>query len=818
MGFRIAILILSILLSGDALVGRVLSPNGIFYKPATGSKTSADKDAFDAGLDRADVMLAPLPAAQAALGAGQGALNALITGWVPTENQDILIPGCTYSSGTNFTVSGDLTAQFLTNAKVRVDLGSGMLKGSYIANSSYATGTTTVILHDSILTSPLSGVWVTATRNGLFPYGPGYIVARDYGTPGQTTLDDTLAAVGVLERTLVLSPGTWTVSADTTIPANVHVKPERGAIFAIADTKTLTIKGPLDAGLYQIFSCTGTGKVDFGPGTVKEGYPEWWATNTTPGSTDMTAAIQAAIDSGAGIIRFQDNQTYKIGTSISGTPTSSIDLLGQNSLLDGSSSTDAVLLKLAGTKGSSAALGAGATSGDSLITCSLSVVEGDVIRLESTDLLCPSTTYNKAGFGIVQSTGSGSIVLRSPLYDSYTAATTTVTKINMPQVQIKGLNILRNSYHIGLEIQAVRNVEVKNVRVSGARHIGIFIDRCLDVLVDGCYGDDAYTANPTDDCYVFVVGGGQNCTVQNSTFMGGRHGFASGSGASGSFTDNPPQRNLRTINLVVDNDFRMSGASYNNHGSTQFVFIQNCQILNGMELNGSDYTIMGNRVATKTNTATLPKWAISVAPQRQTSYAHVNNNVIVNGQYTSGAGSGGGLLFLPYSPATINEIICTGNEFNTLTSSSALYIGSAINTALVDLNINAGLGTITNLSTPPSTSIDYSNTVTVVGWAAGVTKTIMVKVIQNRVFVDFKFSGTSDNATTTFTLPYTATASQNYNSLCRVTDNSVDQSYPGIANLNGGSSTVTVYKTAAYGAFTASGTKNVQGTLEYNID
>ena len=79
-----------------------------------------------------------------------------------------------------------------------------------------------------------------------------------YGTTFQAALN----AIGANQAILRLPTGTHSIDADLAVPANVTLKPERGAILAIATTKTLTINGGLEAGLYQIFSCIGTGKVD----------------------------------------------------------------------------------------------------------------------------------------------------------------------------------------------------------------------------------------------------------------------------------------------------------------------------------------------------------------------------------------------------------------------------------------------------------------------------------------------------------------------------------------------------------------------------
>jgi hypothetical protein len=112
-----------------------------------------------------------------------------------------------------------------------------------------------------------------------------------------TTLADAITYCHALAApcTLVLPAGIHTIAADTAIARTVAIRVMNGAIITIENAKTLTINGSLDAGLYQIFSCIGTGKVLFGWGSVPEVYPEWWGNNTVPGTTDMTAAVQAAV-------------------------------------------------------------------------------------------------------------------------------------------------------------------------------------------------------------------------------------------------------------------------------------------------------------------------------------------------------------------------------------------------------------------------------------------------------------------------------------------------------------------------------------------
>jgi hypothetical protein len=75
-----------------------------------------------------------------------------------------------------------------------------------------------------------------------------------------------------------------TYAGDKTLTTTLRV-PE-GVIYS----GTITVStGTIIAGLYQIFSGTVTG--------LTKAYPEWWTTNATPGTTNMTTALQAAADS-----------------------------------------------------------------------------------------------------------------------------------------------------------------------------------------------------------------------------------------------------------------------------------------------------------------------------------------------------------------------------------------------------------------------------------------------------------------------------------------------------------------------------------------
>jgi hypothetical protein len=109
-----------------------------------------------------------------------------------------------------------------------------------------------------------------------------------------STLQAAVTAIGGNQTVLRIPAGNWSIGDNLTIPANVTLKPERGAILIVATTKTLTINGGLEAGLYKIFSCTGTGKVILGNNSVAVALPQWFGA-TGDGTTDDTAALNATV-------------------------------------------------------------------------------------------------------------------------------------------------------------------------------------------------------------------------------------------------------------------------------------------------------------------------------------------------------------------------------------------------------------------------------------------------------------------------------------------------------------------------------------------
>lgn len=103
---------------------------------------------------------------------------------------------------------------------------------------------------------------------------------------------------------------TFLFATNYTIPSHIKLVVLPGAQISVNAAKSVTINGDIDAGLYKIFTGSGTTK-------VKKAYPHWWGAKFD-GSNDDASAIQAAIDSvnayGSGVVYLPGGTGY-IGTT-----------------------------------------------------------------------------------------------------------------------------------------------------------------------------------------------------------------------------------------------------------------------------------------------------------------------------------------------------------------------------------------------------------------------------------------------------------------------------------------------------------------------
>jgi len=175
-------------------------------------------------------------------GASPGTVSA------PTNLKDIYTSRTKAATAANpYTLDSDGTAQIF---------GDG-LYDVYVYNSAG-------VLKKTWLNVNISDVDATAAEAVIAALPQLYIGSYD-------TLNAAVTAIGSTPSILIINEST-TCTDNTTIPTTLEVRFEKPGTVAVSNAKTLTINGPLYAGIYEIF--TGTGTVVFGADSAKEIHPE----------------------------------------------------------------------------------------------------------------------------------------------------------------------------------------------------------------------------------------------------------------------------------------------------------------------------------------------------------------------------------------------------------------------------------------------------------------------------------------------------------------------------------------------------------------
>ncbi|MNO55434.1 Pectate lyase superfamily protein [compost metagenome] len=128
----------------------------------------------------------------------------------------------------------------------------------------------------------------SAKVNGL--KGDG--VTNDY-----SALNAMLTNIGATKAQIYFGKGTYIIGSNITIPPNVKLIFANGAMLSPNTGVTITINGPIDAGVYQIFG--GNGTITGSP-KVDSVYPQWFGA-VADASTDCSSAFQKALNFAKGI-------------------------------------------------------------------------------------------------------------------------------------------------------------------------------------------------------------------------------------------------------------------------------------------------------------------------------------------------------------------------------------------------------------------------------------------------------------------------------------------------------------------------------------
>ncbi len=189
-------------------------------------------------------------------------------------------------------------------------------------------------------------------------------------------------------------------------------------------------------------------------------------------------------------------------------------------------------------------------------------------------------------------------------------------------------------------------------------------------------------------------------------------------------------------------------------------------------------------------------------------------------------GTGAGLVSSHAAITSAAHGISSNINQALLTTSSPTFVGATLSGATASLPLFTGASkelvsksvadTQTALAIPAEGAwVNYTSTSTVVGWSSWSVKAIYYKQIGKLVFLTFALWGTSDSATTTFSLPSTPVAGSGYWVPIMCLD--VGAALTGRMNLTDASATVVFYKNLSGDAFTNSGSKGVWGQFFYVV-
>lgn len=425
-----------------------------------------------------------------------------------------------------------------------------------------------------------------------------------------TTLSTAISNIGSSSATFDLAPGTWTISADLTIPSNVSLNIPAGAVLSVASGKTLTIDCTVIAGDYTIFS--GSGTVTWSNG---QAFRASWVGVVADGVTECKTelALAASIAAAAGV-----DLVLPSGTILC-TPTTAISLAGipevrtdgGETTIDCSSVTIGPVFTCYGTRTAIATAQTIASGAVALTVSAGTYPQGTQILIGSDESLpntnregdATPTYYCKGGRHFVQDYSAPTLTVGPPMEYAYTNAY--VYKLTETRIKIgRKITFLGNT---GAEIKGL-TVRYAYAEISAT--FKYFRDGCVifqdsrgrfdgEVVNHYAASDLGYGVCVHDLSNVSIVGAQirncRHCVTGGSSGFWNKTDFGGADAAvglpgrytvSGGFYENVDSYNAAATSLALEC-----------HGNMASMVVTGATIRGGLGLNAHSTVIDGNFIS-----------------------------------------------------------------------------------------------------------------------------------------------------------------------------------------------------------------------------
>ena len=227
--------------------------------------------------------------------------------WVEAEEVTILINEQT-DVISDLTTSANENIKILPGGSISINTGVTLTLGGNIDLKGTITGAGNLTILDTSnfnCSGGIISVAGTSTIGNNFNAGNYQILtgagAVNFASGSEvksawfSDFETAITKVGTDEVKLIVSSASSIVN-DCTVNVNTSLSiPSKGRILTVASTKTLTINGSLEVGLYQVFS--GDGSISFGPASNGTITPQMWGASPTATPAVNTAAIQKSLNS-----------------------------------------------------------------------------------------------------------------------------------------------------------------------------------------------------------------------------------------------------------------------------------------------------------------------------------------------------------------------------------------------------------------------------------------------------------------------------------------------------------------------------------------